>query len=69
MTREEVKEMLPIIKAFAEGKTIQYKYITGWENIKFPAFNGNPSDYRIKPESMLKEILKRRKTNGLLEGS
>ena len=25
MTREEVKEMLPIIKAFAEGKTIQFK--------------------------------------------
>ena len=25
MTREEAKEMLPIIQAFAEGKEIQYR--------------------------------------------
>lgn len=31
MTREEAKNFLPIIKAFAEGKIIQYKYDTGWE--------------------------------------
>lgn len=39
---------MPIIKAFAEGKIIQYKYDTGWENIKNPAFNGLPTEYRIK---------------------
>ena len=50
MTREEAKRMLPIIQAYAEGKTIQYKHITGWENIEFPAFYGDPSEYRIKPE-------------------
>lgn len=48
MTREEAKNFLPIIKAFAEGKIIQYKYDTGWENIKNPAFNGLPTEYRIK---------------------
>ena len=25
MTRKEAKELLPIIQAFAEGKTVQYK--------------------------------------------
>ena len=25
MTREEAKELLPIMQAFAEGKTIQYE--------------------------------------------
>ena len=42
------KKFLPIIKAFAESKIIQYKYDTGWENIKNPAFNGLPTEYRIK---------------------
>jgi len=26
MTREEAKEFLPLIKAFADGKTIEYTY-------------------------------------------
>ena len=51
MTREEAKELLPLIKALAEGKTIQLKRDTNiWVDIKNPAFNMKPSDYRIKPE-------------------
>ena len=52
MTREEVKELLPIIQAFAEGKKIQFRCKTGeWLNIlnKFD-FTLSPDDYRIKPE-------------------
>ena len=50
MTRE-AKELLPIIQALAEGKTIQLKRDTNiWVDIKNPAFNMKPSDYRIKPE-------------------
>jgi len=32
MTRDKAKEFLPIIKAFSEGKTIQYKnsMMNGW---------------------------------------
>ena len=30
MTREEAKNLLPIIQAFAEGKTIQYEASDGW---------------------------------------
>ena len=52
MTREEVKILLPIIQAFAEGKAIQFRCKTGeWLNIlsEFD-FTLSPDDYRIKPE-------------------
>ena len=49
MTREEAKELLPIIKAFAEGKTIQLFTNGIWEDAKNPTFESG-SMYRIKPE-------------------
>ena len=52
MKREEAKELLPIIQAFAEGKVIQCKNcITNeWRDFDEPAFNGLPNNYRIKPQ-------------------
>ena len=52
MTREEAKELLPIIQAFAEGKTIQYQTDSGsWSDITKDLYTGNhPSLYRVKPE-------------------
>lgn len=52
MTREETKQLLPIITAFSEGKTIQYNAGGVWEDInaKDVRFNAFPSYYRIKPE-------------------
>ena len=50
MTREEAKELLPIIQAFAEGKTIQYETREGW--IDLDTLNPHSavlSKYRIKP--------------------
>ena len=50
MTRKEVKQFLPIIQAFAEGKDIQLKLFNGeWEDLENPVFLGNVKDYRIKP--------------------
>ena len=54
MTREEAKELLPIIKAFAEGKEIQYrtcpdKWVDIEENERVN-FTSPPSDYRITPK-------------------
>lgn len=51
MTREEAKELLPIIKAFVEGKTIQYKNKVNpeWEETDCPIW-AKESKYRIKPE-------------------
>ena len=51
MTREQAKDLLPIIHAFAEGKTIQYQNTDkNWVDIESPSFNYEPSLYRIKPE-------------------
>ena len=56
MTRERVKELLPVMQAFAEGKPIQYKAIdTGrWCDWNYDvgsdcSFSDNV-EYRIKPE-------------------
>ena len=54
MTREEVKELLPIMQAYSEGKTIEVlsMSITGakWTEIYEPDFVLNPNKYRIKSE-------------------
>ena len=54
MTREEAKELLPIIQAFAEGKPIQDKIegITNWvdtDEINL-VYEGQKIKHRIKPE-------------------
>lgn len=52
MTREEAKELLPIIQAYAEGKSIevfQVKVDT-WREITDPNFDVGPEYYRVKPE-------------------
>ena len=51
MTREEAIELLPIIQAFAEGKTIQYETRDGWMDLDalYP-HSDILSKYRIKPE-------------------
>lgn len=56
MNRQQAKDLLPIIQAFADGKTIQY-YSTHptphWEDVlsnERVDFSKNSSKYRIKPE-------------------
>ena len=50
MTRREAKELLPIIQAFAKGKTIEFRNSDGkWEVANSPTWNSHLS-YRIKPE-------------------
>lgn len=43
--------MLPLLQAYAEGKTIQIKTDDGWEDLNEPSF-AEPFDslYRVKPE-------------------
>lgn len=51
MDRKEAKELLPIIKAFAEGKQIEVKRKNEWFGIGDDIyFSESPSDYRIKSE-------------------
>lgn len=52
MNREEAKQLLPIIKAYAEGKEIEIfdKTTKMWKTAILPHFNCDSSFYRIKPE-------------------
>ena len=54
MTRDEAKEMLPIIKAFAEGKNIEYRskgFNENWKKVtQIPELSFKSFEYRIKPE-------------------
>ena len=50
MTREEAKQLLPIIRAFAEGKCVETKTGSGWVNMENMSFTGNPKAYRIQSE-------------------
>ena len=49
MTREEAKQLLPIIQAFAEGKEIQQTDGYDWYDLDDPDFMANGNSYRIKP--------------------
>ena len=53
MTREEAKQLLPIIQAFAEGKAIESRCIKGYKSLWYddedPSFD-NDLEYRLKPE-------------------
>ena len=54
MDRKQAKELLPIIQAFAEGKTIEIrsnsKYNPGeWIETATPTFDIKSHEYRIKP--------------------
>lgn len=64
MTREEVKEMLPILQAYAEGKVIEcrtkpsalsksWQDMNEWTEMKEIEFWSN-IEYRIKPDSKAK---------------
>lgn len=57
MNREEAAKLLPIIKAFSEGKTIQFydsqidiEDIENWEDCEYPDFDATRYKFRIKPE-------------------
>lgn len=54
MTREHVKQLLPVLTAFAEGKTIEFKKRGEWEAIEDPCFTSGSDYYRIKPEPKLR---------------
>ena len=52
MTREEAKELLPIIKAYSEGKEIEYEDYDGeWGVLGNQLFKDKPNKYRIKLET------------------
>ena len=55
MNRQQAKELLPIIQAFVEGKTIQYRHgDVDWVDVapySALSFSDDASKYRIKSKS------------------
>lgn len=52
-TREQVKELLPVLVAYVDGKAIQLKHSGNWLDVAANtelSFNNDPATYRIKPE-------------------
>lgn len=65
MTREVIKELLPIFHAFAEGKTIQCcdrnKPNYWWDiQCKDPSFDLDLFEYRVKSEE--KELIEKERS-------
>ena len=54
MTKEEVKKLLPVLQAYADGKTIESRRVKGdkslWYDDEDPSFDDD-FEYRIKPET------------------
>ena len=50
MNRNQAKELLPIIKAFSEGKTIEMKCAESWIEIEDVCDFHSSSTFRIKPK-------------------
>lgn len=53
MNKDNARDFLPLVKALAEGKTIQYRHDGGWEDVDLFGgvdFDNPPECYRIKPE-------------------
>lgn len=50
MDRNQAKQLLPIIQAFAEGKEIECRVEDKWHKVLEICNETNPQDYRIKPE-------------------
>lgn len=51
MNRQQAKELLPIIQAYAEGKTLEYRKGYGeWIETTNPSFSEYGTEYRVKSE-------------------
>lgn len=65
MTPEYTAKILPIITAYAEGKTIQKQRKDGsWFDIDNPVFSAITSRYRIKPEPKRYRVAEHRSNLG-----
>lgn len=53
MNRKEIKDLLPILQAFAEGKTIEMSSLNGWvsqNDLRMELLKSNPRVFRIKQD-------------------
>lgn len=50
MTKEYAAELLPLVKALADGKTLQWQHCGNWFDTTSPVFGHPLIKYRIKPD-------------------
>jgi hypothetical protein len=52
MTRQQAKELIPMIREYANGATLQHLDADGiWHDWEDPSFSNPPERYRIKPDT------------------
>jgi hypothetical protein len=52
MTKEKAAQLIPLLQAYTEGKTIQVlAYNKVWNDLGSPNFNDEIESYRVKPEN------------------
>jgi hypothetical protein len=60
MNRDQVRELLPVLQAFADGKTIQARLRgspeSAWYEIAAPNLRPHTYEYRVKPDKRHPEI-------------
>ena len=56
MTKENIKELLPLVSAFSEDKIIQHNYNGIWIDEYNPLFNDDPKNYRIKEDPIYEQF-------------
>lgn len=55
MTREETRKAIEVMKAYVDGKVIEFNDDGTWSDVEPEwSWGGNPKTYRIKPESKLR---------------
>jgi hypothetical protein len=53
MTPDKVKQLMPVLQAFADGKTIQVRVGNEWYDVPGCAlFSGDIKNYRVKPDEV-----------------
>ena len=53
--RESVKELIPILQAYADGKTIEWNDCGTWREIEHLDLNNQFVEYRIQPLTLKRE--------------
>ena len=61
MTKEDIKEFMPLMQAMLEGKTIQLLDGGKWLDVYETDFHESPERYRIKPEPKYRPFRTRNK--------
>lgn len=61
-----IDEMIAVMQAYKDGKTIEYFYCGEWVVMMEPSWNWHNFTYRVKPEPVEIEVWYNQKSNKLI---